>query len=91
MLILNEVEGMQRVGVSLCGLGPLCNMSDHCTCQNKENGMIVPKINFGRNCANFYYWQDSAKDAFLCQKSGTGSVATSYRVPTANSEFGCQK
>ena len=60
--------------------------------RDKENGTIVPKFNFGRNCANFFvFGRILPRKLFSAKNLGVSMNSTSSRMPDAKSEFGCQK
>jgi hypothetical protein len=57
----------------------------------RKRRLCLPTFIFGRDRANFYVWQNSAKTLFTAKHIEPSMNATSSHVPTAKSGFGCQK
>jgi len=66
-------------------------VSDNVYVQKAEKKIVFANFYFWQRSCQLYFWQNSAKDAFHCQKNEPSMNATSSRMPTAKSGFGCQK
>jgi hypothetical protein len=47
-----------------------------CRCKKLKKRLCLPTFIFGRDRANFYFWQNSAKSGFGCQKKSKTKFGT---------------